>query len=174
MCFKENYCVIQQGYFISLFVCLLFVFFPITRDMLTWMGQGLTMSFSYRHGKLHKKNLLRYFSQKMISRIFLLILSVFIGQEQMRLHRTPGGRGSSTLEGILFFSERTETSLATPSSLVLSLTLGNCVTAHKNGIHYQGRGRQSLNFWKIKDSSYKVMNLSAQWHLEQNIKSFCW
>lgn len=83
----------------------------------------------------------------MISRTFLLILSVFISQEQMRLHRTPGGRGSSTLEGILFFSERTETSLATPSSLVLSLTLGNCVTAHKNGIHYQERGRQSLNFW---------------------------
>lgn len=29
MCFKENYCVIQQGYFI------LFFFFSITRDMMT-------------------------------------------------------------------------------------------------------------------------------------------
>lgn len=159
--------------FLCLFVCFLFFFLSPGICWLEW-DRDWQWVFHIDMVNFTKKNLLRYFSQKMISRIFLLILSVFIGQEQMRLHRTPGGRGSSTLEGILFFSERTETSLATPSSLVLSLTLGNCVTAHKNGIHYQGRGRQSLNFWKIKDSSYKVMNLSAQWHLEQNIKSFCW
>lgn len=50
---------------------------------------------------------------------------------------------------ISFYSAVREwkTSLATPSSLVLSLTFGNCVTAHRKVIHYQGRGRHSLNFW---------------------------
>lgn len=45
MCFKENYCVIQQGYFISLFVCLLFVFFSYHQGYVDLNGTGIDNEF---------------------------------------------------------------------------------------------------------------------------------
>lgn len=47
MCFKENYCVIQQGYFISFYVCLFFVFlfFSYHQGYVDLNGTGIDNEF---------------------------------------------------------------------------------------------------------------------------------
>lgn len=60
MCFKENYCVIQQGYFISFF----FSYHQGYVDLNGILGVDGEMGFSYRCGELKKKNPLKIFFSK--------------------------------------------------------------------------------------------------------------
>lgn len=77
MCFKENYCMIQQGY--SIFF---FPIFPVTRICwLEWLlRQELTMKWvchtNMANFLMGVQNPLRYLSQKRITQFFLLFLSV--------------------------------------------------------------------------------------------------
>lgn len=144
MCFKENYCVIQQGYFISFF----FSYHQGYVDLNGILGVDSEMGFSYRYGEL-KKIPLRYFSQK---NDLMTILLISVRFHEPRANQAPQDsrweRKQHLRKQMSSYSTSREwkTLLATPSSPVLSLTLGNCVTAHRKGIHYQGRGRHSLNF----------------------------
>lgn len=175
MCFKENYCMIQQGSF-ALF---------LARDMLTWktsqIGIDNEMGLSDWNGKKLKKNQntknliclesLNIFASKTIKELLVLFPSVSFSQEQLRPHSLHSWEVEAMLlkTNQTFYSElggNQKPHLSLPLSSHLAKRLWFCHCLHRR---HPGRGRQSRN-WKDKDSSCKVMNWFKQVGLDQQNK----